>query len=116
MTKFKCGVVQLTSLVIVALICASPVVATDYVGSFVWAEMEGGCRTADGGHGAYNVYKNISLDRCKSKCDDQKGFPSCTAVEYNPTKRSCEVHKKPISKSTGRSSAGTICYKLTYVD
>ncbi len=118
MTRLKYRAVQLTLLVIAVFIYANPAVATDYpavvatdYSGLQWSPEEGGCRTSDDRHGTYKLYEGVSLDECKSKCgSSENGSAACTAIEYNPTKRGCEVHKEPIAKATGPSSYGTNCY------
>jgi hypothetical protein len=50
----------------------------------------GGCRTADGGHGIFLPVKNVSLGRCKEHCIE--GGPKCKGLEYNRSTMVCELH------------------------
>ena len=66
---------------------------------------EGGCRTADGGSGAHETFK-LSFDECKARCLDQGA--KCTAIEYSPDTRSCEIHSDGITKF--EKAEGVACY------
>jgi PAN domain len=68
---------------------------------------EGGCRTADGGHGEPITISAVSFDQCNSKCFGMNG--QCSAFEYNSNNNSCEIHSGPIT--TFEKVAGVSCYQ-----
>jgi PAN domain len=68
---------------------------------------EGGCRTADGGHGEAITISAVSFDQCKSKCFGTNG--QCFAFEYNSNNNVCEIHSEHIT--TFEKVAGVSCYQ-----
>jgi hypothetical protein len=69
---------------------------------------EGGCRTADGGHGDSWTVKAGSAEECEAQCS--AGGTPCTAVEYNSNDGACEVHRAPIARF--EHVAGVACYAM----
>jgi len=68
---------------------------------------EGGCRTADGGQGAYTRISSVSFDQCKTECFGLNG--KCIALEYNSNINGCEIHSEPITSF--EEVAGVSCYQ-----
>jgi hypothetical protein len=69
---------------------------------------EGGCRTADGGHGDSSTVGVASAEDCEAQCFN--GEASCTAVEYNSNNGACEIHREPIAKF--EHVEGVACYAM----
>jgi len=69
---------------------------------------EGGCRTADGGHGDSSTVQVASAEDCEAQCSG--GEVSCTAVEYNSNNGLCEVHRAPITRF--EHVEGVACYAM----
>jgi PAN domain len=66
----------------------------------------GGCRAADGSHGAFVTVSQESQDACKAQCFT--ATEPCTAVEFNSTNGHCELHSQPITKF--EKVEGVACY------
>jgi hypothetical protein len=66
---------------------------------------EGGCRTADNGHGTHETF-SLSFDECRQRCLGEG--EQCTAIEYSSNTRACEVHSEPITKF--EKAEGVRCY------
>jgi hypothetical protein len=70
-----------------------------------WTRQMGGCRASDGSQGAYDLYRNVSVRSCMSRCL-QTG---CVAIEYNNETRGCEIHFKEITSVSFNQTGTTYC-------
>jgi PAN domain len=69
---------------------------------------EGGCRTADGGHGDSWTVQVAAAEDCEAHCSAEE--VPCTAVEYNANNGMCEIHREPIARF--EHVAGVACYAM----
>jgi hypothetical protein len=69
---------------------------------------EGGCRTADGGHGDSSTIETTTVEDCQTGCF--AGDAPCAAIEYNANNGMCEVHRQPIASF--EHVAGVACYAM----
>ena len=96
--------VRNAGLISALLIAVSPAHAASWVKLGI-----GQCGTPSGGQGNYSLHSEVTSEAgCLNLCALGK-FP-CTAIEYNPTKRECEVHQVYIDRLATEPASKATCY------